>query len=411
MGFYRRIFQNLYIYFRKDTKVQVATIAGFLAFLVAVVGAQVEYTGDMVCGGPRVCESFVNITFPSYAVRERALSLSGNSSNINSVCTKLILYIDDSKTSYNIYKADSRFKQDNPARWKEFANWKTGQSFCFDLDKKYEFKINSSKDITKTVKWSLNSQSGSTVNIDPQWIGVPREPISSSVEKGCKDGICSAIVYGGFVFAQDKNGNWRNITDVLSFSITEDFKINVTRDNGEYAIGTIWFNYLDKNYSLSQFSSIIKLIDSKHGFNLTKVKSTSSWKYALGLTKIPNNLNYIFIEWNKSGTTIDFDYSDLKANNFTVFPEGNKIIIKDFNNNLKNSSFFDPTIFIGNESAVPRRLNETWLDSGTPGGNTKDFCRLRNTTGDERCMFWVNYTDVNLTADDTINNATFYVSF
>ena len=413
MGFFRRLSdgsKKLYVRFRKTAAGPVAILSALLLFLVVSVGAQVETSEDITCGGPRICESFVNITFPSSSVRERALSLTGNASAIEQVCTSLTVFLDDSKTPYDIYKADSRFRPDNPARWKEFTNWKMGQSFCFDLDKKYEFKINSSKDITKTVKWSLSGELGSSVNVDPVWIGIPREPVSSSTEIGCKDGICSAFIYSGYVFAQNKNGIWKNITDVLDFSITEDLKINVTRDDGEYAIGSIYFNYLNNNYSLSQFSNIIKIIDSKHGLNLTREKSISSWKYALGLTKIPNGLNYIFIEWNKSGTSIDFDYSDLKASNFTIIKEGNKIIIKDFNNNLKNSSFFDPTIFIGNESAVPRRMNMTWMDSGTPGGNSRDFCKIRNTTGDERCMIWVNYTNVNLTADDTINNATIYLS-
>lgn len=258
----------------------------------------------------------------------------------------------------------------------------------------------------------ISSGTVSAESVPAKLEDIPFAPSDQHTEKRCLNGRCQAVMYGGPpVFAYDKIGVLRNQTDVLSFSTTSDNRLNFSDDKGNYMMGEVIINYAGNNYSLSQISTLRFLIGSSWGANIKSIDSfKSARKFAIETSSIPADLNYIVIRWEKSSNLIDFNVIDLKLANFTVLQQGSETVIKDFQFATGNKSFLDPTAFIGNESAVPRTVNVTWLDTGTGNGNSKDAtCRWRATTQREGCMIWVNFTKVINNTGDTINNATFYM--
>jgi len=77
------------------------------------------------------------------------------------------LYLNDTNgINLTVYKADMRYRADNPARWKIY-NFKAGT--CLKNETKYEFKVVVEKPIDKTVKWGLKT--GLINDYDPVFEG------------------------------------------------------------------------------------------------------------------------------------------------------------------------------------------------------------------------------------------------
>lgn len=244
---------------------------------------------------------------------------------------------------------------------------------------------------------------------------IPFVPSDEHTEKRCIGDICQAIMYGGPpVFAYDKNRVLRNQTDVLSM-VVNDTGIFLSDDKGNTAFGEIIItDDLSKEWKLKDYKDNEKGKDTS--FNayiskLTKEKEKAGHHFAIELSEKKSSLKSISINWTKTSSEFHIDYGDLRASNFTVFEKGNgNVDIFGFDSfGVPNSTFIDPVIFLGNESAIPRTGNGTWLDKGTPNGNSDDYCRIRGVSPNEACMFWFNWTSLGSIA--SFQNVTFYLSF
>ena len=132
----------------------------FLAFFTLLLGlgaygVGISTSGDITCG---YCNSTFNITLQNYSLCF--------GSTFNGVSF-------DSESGiewWRLYKADLRYRADNPARWKP-TELKAGM--CLEAGKRHEYLIEAKKkDATKTVKWSIGYGFS---NVDPYWFGVEEE--------------------------------------------------------------------------------------------------------------------------------------------------------------------------------------------------------------------------------------------
>jgi hypothetical protein len=134
------------------TAVLLGTLLAYLEFL----GVSTGHGGDMICGGSKVCVGEFWIDVPA--------KLS-NGANITALCfgnnLKVVLTSPEKMNGLGLYKADKRYRSDNPARWKKF-NF-TGN--CLNVGNN-SFMINATKDQRTTVKWAIEG-----AGIDPLWIG------------------------------------------------------------------------------------------------------------------------------------------------------------------------------------------------------------------------------------------------
>lgn len=149
----------------KTKKIFIYGSGTFLAFLILLLslnnlGINVETSGDIACG--RECISYFNISLSNY-------SLCFGS-------TFKGIYF-DKNVNAEIYKADMRYSNSNPNRWKLY-NFTSGK--CFDKNKTYEFMIIGYKESSETVKWGLSLQG---VDVDPYWFGYETN-IKSALIKG-----------------------------------------------------------------------------------------------------------------------------------------------------------------------------------------------------------------------------------
>ena len=85
-----------------------------------------------------------------------------NYTTINFTSTDL----DNDLVNYTIYKADKRFRSDNPDRWKSY-DFEAGK--CLKNATKHEFKVILNKPIDKTVKWGIRT--GLINDADPVFLG------------------------------------------------------------------------------------------------------------------------------------------------------------------------------------------------------------------------------------------------
>jgi hypothetical protein len=105
---------------------------------LAYLGVNVQTSGDQICASE--CISYFNISLKDYSLCF--------GSTFKGVYT-------EPNVSYILYKADSRYKSDNPNRWKQY-NFTANK--CLDRNKTHEFKIIGYKEPWQTIQWGLELQ-------------------------------------------------------------------------------------------------------------------------------------------------------------------------------------------------------------------------------------------------------------
>ena len=136
----------------------IITLGGLLDYMMSQnIGT--GHSGNMRCGGDIECQGYFWINVPPSV--ENYL---GEQVNITELCfgNKLQVIFDQPTkvNNFGIYKADKRFRADNPARWNKF-NF-TGN--CLSVGT-HEFKINGTKNKEDIVKWGVDN-----TDIDPIWL-------------------------------------------------------------------------------------------------------------------------------------------------------------------------------------------------------------------------------------------------
>lgn len=127
------------------------TLAAFIVLLVSLsnLGIDVKTSGDIVCG--ETCVSYFNISLTNYS-----LCMGSTFKGI----------FVEPEVNYEVYKADLRYRSDNPLRWKPY-NFTANT--CLKKGKNYEFKLVGYKKTFQTVKWGMNLQGR---DLDPFWYGL-----------------------------------------------------------------------------------------------------------------------------------------------------------------------------------------------------------------------------------------------
>jgi len=180
------------------------TIVGLIAFLFTLTnyGINVELNDTVIkCAGNDLepCVAYFNISLESYNL------CFGNTFK---------LYLNDTDgVNYTLYKADQRYRPDNPARWKLYE-MKAGT--CLKNETKHEFKIVVSKPIDRTVKWGLTT--GLINDIDPIFQGYNTNDFLPILIENYAD-----LTYGRAKFVL-KNPTTFNVSDSLITKLV-DFSI------------------------------------------------------------------------------------------------------------------------------------------------------------------------------------------
>lgn len=136
------------------------TLASFLILLFSLsfYGVNVQTSGDQVCG--ETCVSYFNISLDSYALC------------MGSTFTGITV---EPQVKYEIYKADARYRSDNPNRWKPY-DFKA--STCLKNGTNHEFKLVGYKNPEQTIKWGLTLAGPDK---DPFWYGINESAATTSV--------------------------------------------------------------------------------------------------------------------------------------------------------------------------------------------------------------------------------------
>jgi len=201
----------------------------FFALLLSLsyLGIDVQTSGDQVCGD--TCISYFNISLKEYSLCF--------GSTFKGVMT-------EPNVTIEIYKADSRYRSDNPNRWKQY-NFTANK--CLDKNKTHEFKIIGYKKPEQIVKWGL-SLSGK--DVDPFWY---------NSTGGATGGTSVSTIYLEL-------GSQVNITANLSGASTVCVDIDHPSYNNSYACGTPSANFL---FNITFFRN--------NQFNDTNVTKNVSW--------------------------------------------------------------------------------------------------------------------------------------
>jgi hypothetical protein len=127
------------------------TLVSFFLILsgLYMYGVSVQTSGDIICSD--TCISYFNISLKDYSICF--------GSTFKGVYT-------DPGTNLEIYKADTRYRNDNPNRWKSY-NFTANK--CLEKNKTYEFMLVGHKEPTQTIKWGLSLQG---LDVDPFWYGI-----------------------------------------------------------------------------------------------------------------------------------------------------------------------------------------------------------------------------------------------
>lgn len=135
------------------TVVLLGSLLGYLQTL----GISTGYSGDMICGGSTICKGEFWIDVPPSVT-----NYLGETVNITQLCfgkdLRVVLTTPEKINNLGLYKADRRYKADNPARWKKF-NF-TGN--CINIGNN-SFMINATKDEYSTVRWAITEKEGEII--------------------------------------------------------------------------------------------------------------------------------------------------------------------------------------------------------------------------------------------------------
>jgi parallel beta-helix repeat protein len=276
----------------------------FLAFFtllltLSYLGINVETSGNIVCSDK--CISYFNITLTNY-------SLCFGS-------TFKGLYF-DKNISYEVYKADMRYRNDNPNRWKLY-NFSADK--CLEKGKKHEFMLIGYKSPSETIKWGIDLQGN---DVDPYWYR------------------SSSIVINPFI----SNPNRPKITIDRGIKITgNDW---MARYSVHFRVGENIYNWDQIPSSIQKTPWLIQIDENiyKYGYDFSNIS-----------TNIKNNLQNVILHLEESeGLTLN----DIKK-------EGNIFIIKNITYISHDDILINYTIPIINKTdIVIGSLTNNFVDNG-----------------------------------------------
>jgi hypothetical protein len=244
MSFWKRVYDNK----KKIFVYGSGSLGIFLIFLtgLSIYGVSIEPSGNITCSH---CVSYFNITISNYS--------------LNLGTTFKGVYFDDENklSNWTLYKADLRYKADNPNRWKPY-NFTAGKTF--DIGK-YEFMVVADKkNPSDTVKWGV----GYGINeVDPYWLGEKKETLNPSVIGDFYPSNEIRIESQDYI---DNYFNWKFIEInrthwMAEFSFKQDFLIDVKTAQSYACANTRWTNLKNKylpNYTIIKICNDIKNLKS-----------------------------------------------------------------------------------------------------------------------------------------------------
>ena len=311
-------------------------IIALLGYL-QTLGVKTGHSGDMVCGGDIACEGYFWIDVPVSTT-----NYLGETINITNLCfgknIKVNLTNPELVQNLRVYKADKRYREDNPRRWKPF----NFSGSCLPVGNN-SFMINATKDIYSTVKWGVEN-----TNIDPIWQGIDRvECTPSSIDFNKGDGTHELTLFSGIRFVED-NGR-----ECVEIEKAKSFKKAIEK-------GYIWIEYLSK--------------DENFTFDVLDVNYTS--------------ITFENVTVSDEHLNKDVPFKIIDKNNESKIKEGKQINIKNKGEKgtitfYSNTSIFDEIYEFGfNSTTVVIRANATGVKS-YQYGSSSDIPNADNTYGTE----------------------------
>lgn len=327
------------------------TLLILLSLLISLsyLGINIETSGDIECLGTQEspCISYFNISLANYS-----LCLGSTFKGI---------YFDKNATA-EIFKADQRYRSDNPNRWKPY-NFTAGK--CLDKNKKHEFMIKGYKNPYNTIKWALNLQGK---DVDPYWIGI-KEPrprtslITTEIDKEMTWNITTSGI--------DKNLkiNYKNLNDTTT-EFCVDF-INKTKYETDLII---------------QKKDIKKIPIEKLSTDSARLQNTE-----IDLSK-ENQCFYVYYPEKVEGITIELGFNSVRITNGidTDATEGTaRNIYRDPYGGL-NVAYTS----LGSDMGFARSTDNgaTWTAAEIAIGTFDDFGMTGNST--TLLLYWRDSADV-----------------
>jgi hypothetical protein len=292
---------------------------GALMLYLESQGVPTSHSGDMICGGDKTCYGYFNFTVPA-----KVTNYLGEVTNITALCfgnnLRVVLTNPEKVNGLGLYKADKRYRADNPARWKPF-NF-TGS--CIPTGEN-EFMINATKDLYSIVKWAIEG-----TDIDPKWIGENVSAITTydynSVTE-CIGKTCTATIGGSYAY---DNGQWKSIDEAKSLK-NSSVKCSVKSDGMNIANCLDWnTTSITVNLSNKNILSIVSIPIKVYAPNVTKNVSELTGDYKKDyLIKSSANLSFLskndvktrvipfalgdILEFGENSTTITLNYTTGKG--------------------------------------------------------------------------------------------------
>jgi hypothetical protein len=250
----------------------------FLLFSLSFYGVNVQTSGDQVCG--ETCISYFNISLDSYALC------------MGSTFTGVTV---EPQVKYEIYKADARYRSDNPNRWKPY-DFKA--STCLKNGTNHEFKLIGYKNPEQTIKWGLTL---SGPDKDPFWYGINESTATTSVSNNITMELGARV----------------NISTNITGSSTVCVDIDHPEYGTNYTCGSPMANFM---FNISYFRKG-EFNDSTTSKNLTWgtflnnpiTALEAGWADLSPLTQI-NDSNQVTYA-NNTGSAVSFHFTSI---NFTI---------------------------------------------------------------------------------------------
>jgi hypothetical protein len=343
MSLWKRVYESK----KKIVIYSSGTFTIFFALLVGMsyYGVGIEVSGDQVC---EYCNSTFNITLINYSLC------------LGSTFNGLYFEPEADVEWFRVYKADMRYKRDNPARWKLY-DLKPGT--CLDSGKKHEFLIEAKKGKTKTVEWSVGY---GAVNKDPFWFGEPPETVIGDFQATPE----IRIERQDYI---DSLGEWsfEQINDMAfsaKLTFNKDFVTDL-KDTLPYASSntrwtTLRNKYLPNDKTKTQFVADLKNLTS---YPLRSESGRMSFsKPAWNVSDGSISFNIYFPEGFEDGIEAKFGFGSTQINTGTVTPwfATGRTICKDGAGNLHVVWLYNTTTvrYANSADGITWNLNTSFIN-------------------------------------------------
>lgn len=283
------------------------TLLSFLIILfgLSFYGVNVQTSGDQVCG--ETCVSYFNISLDTYSLC------------MGSTFTGITV---EPQVQYEIYKADARYRSDNPARWKPYE---FKANTCLKNGTIHEFKLVGHKDPNQTIKWGLTLAGPDK---DPFWYGINTSTTTSvsgniSMELGTQMNITTNISGASTVCVDidhpDYGNNYTCGSPNANFLFNISYFRKTTFNDSSASQNLTWGIFLKVPETFSTGAvgagqhNIFPFINMNDSNQATYANNTdafvamhfSSINFTVGELDI-NNLRFL-MNWTTNGSTFDFD--------------------------------------------------------------------------------------------------------